>query len=215
MKIILDYRERRILKYIVKFCDYVEITNLPIGDILFESGLIVERKSAEDFVTSIRNKRLWEQLKILRECEEVKGIPIKRKLLLIHGSFVSYPAPIAGAIYEIVFNYRIPVVKLENYEIEDYLRILYKREREGKNELTPEESERIFKARRDLRRGLSEEEWKIYILSSMPDVGEVLAKRLIRRFGSIHNIANATVGQLMQVEGIGEKKARKIYRMFH
>ena len=215
MKVILDYRERRVLKYFVKFCDYLEITNLPIGDILFEYGLIVERKSADDFVSSIRNRRLWEQLKILRECEEIMGIPIQRKLLLIHGSFASYPAPIAGAIYEIIFNYQIPVVKLENYELEDYLRILYKREKEGKNSLQPEESFKLFKARKTVKRELSEEEWKIYILSSMPEVGEVLAKRLIERFGSIHNIANATVGQLMQVEGIGEKKAKKIYRMFH
>lgn len=212
MKVILDYRERKLIKHFVKFCNLLEITTLPIGDFIFESGLVVERKSSEDFENSMKTDRLWEQLKILSECNEILGIPITRKLLLIHGRFSYESPPIAGAIYKIIFNYGIPVVKIENYELEDYLRILFQREASGKNSQPPES---FSKARKIPSKNMSDEDWKIYVLSSIPEVGEVLAKRLLQRFGSIRNIANASITQLMSVEGIGEKKANTIFRILH
>lgn len=212
MRVILDYRERKLIKHFINFCDVLEITNLPIGDFIFDSGLVVERKSAEDFENSMKTDRLWEQLKVLSECNEIINIPIKRKLLLIHGKFTYPTHSIAGAMCTIIFNYGIPVLKIENYELEEYLRILFQREMTGKNSTVPDS---LVKARKIPSRDLSEDEWKIYVLSSIPEVGEVLAKRLLQKFGSIQAIANASIHQLMSVEGIGEKKAKIIFRILH
>ena len=52
-------------------------------------------------------------------------------------------------------------------------------------------------------------------MSSLPNVGEVLARNLIDHFGSIADIANASVEELREVEGVGEKKATQIYEAFH
>ncbi|RLF36187.1 MAG: ERCC4-type nuclease, partial [Thermoplasmata archaeon] len=48
-----------------------------------------------------------------------------------------------------------------------------------------------------------------------PNVGEVLARNLLNHFGSISRIANAGIEELKLVEGIGDKRARQIYELFH
>ncbi|HDG62488.1 MAG: ERCC4-type nuclease, partial [Thermoplasmata archaeon] len=40
-------------------------------------------------------------------------------------------------------------------------------------------------------------------------------KNLLRHFGSIEKIAIASIEQLMMVDGIGNKKAEQIYKIFH
>jgi ERCC4-type nuclease len=43
----------------------------------------------------------------------------------------------------------------------------------------------------------------------------VQAKNLLDYYGSISNIAKSTKNELRRVTGIGEKRAEKIYEMFH
>ncbi len=221
MKVYLDYRERKILKYVVEIADYVEITNLPVGDILVSSGnegVIVERKSAGDFIESMKNNRLWEQLRRML-ADEVMGIKIVRRALLICGLLTPKLMEsgirwnnVMGAFMEIEFNYGIPIFHAEDENaLREFLRILIKREREKKNR---GEIKKLW-MRVQPRREMSEEEWKIYALSSLPFIGEMTAKKLLERFGSIERIARASIVELKKVEGIGDKKARKIYRIFH
>ena len=219
VKIYIDYRERRIKRILE---DYpLDIVNLPVGDYLlqFEGyGVLVERKSARDFISSMKNNRLWEQMRRML-APEVMEIPIKRRALLIHGTFSDLLLlsgfgwnHIMGAFMEIQFKYGIPIFQAEDDEsLQEFFRILIKREEEGKNEGDVEKRW----MRVPPRRVMSEQEWKIYILSSLPNVGEKLAKNLLKRFGSIEKIAKANIIELKKVEGIGDKKARQIYRIFH
>jgi ERCC4-type nuclease len=46
-------------------------------------------------------------------------------------------------------------------------------------------------------------------------IGEVQAKNLLDYSESIFNIAKSTKSELMRVKGIGEKRAEKIYEIFH
>ena len=221
MKIYLDYRERKILKYVVEISDYTEITNLPVGDILIssaEEGVLIERKSAMDFIESMKNNRLWEQLRRM-QTSEVWSVKISRRALLICGLLT--PALIEsrikwnnvmGAFMEIQFNYGIPIFHAEDENaLKEFLRILVKREKESKNS---GEIKKLW-ARIPPHREMSEEEWRIYVLSSLPFIGETIAKKLLKKFGSIEKIARASIVELKKVEGIGDKKARKIYRIFH
>ena len=221
MEIYLDYREKKILKYVVEISGYTEITNLPVGDILISTkngGFLVERKSAWDFIESMKNNRLWEQLRRM-QTEEVLGIKISRRALLICGLLTPVLIEsgikwnnVMGAFMEIQFNYGIPIFHAEDEtSLREFLRILIKRENEGKN---LGEIKKLW-ARVPARREMSEEEWKIYSLSSLPFIGEATAKKLLSKFGSIEKIARASIVELKKVEGIGDKKARKIYRIFH
>jgi ERCC4-type nuclease len=46
-------------------------------------------------------------------------------------------------------------------------------------------------------------------------IGEVQAKNLLDHYGSIVDIAKSTKNELKRVNGIGEKRAEKMYEIFH
>ena len=49
-----------------------------------------------------------------------------------------------------------------------------------------------------------------FVLRALPGVGEKLAEELLKKFGSIENIAKASEEELMEVEKLGKKKAKRI-----
>ena len=53
------------------------------------------------------------------------------------------------------------------------------------------------------------------ILGSVPNLGDVLVKNLLRKFGSARNIGNASVKELSDVDGVGLKKAKVIFKVFN
>ncbi|HEC82086.1 MAG TPA: ERCC4-type nuclease [Thermoplasmatales archaeon] len=227
VKVVLDHRERSIKAPLEKVFDDVEVAPLPVGDIVLllpGYGVLVERKSISDFIGSIRSNRLWEQLLKIMKAKRIFGRKIKRRILLVHGSILDnlllpgnegfndrFWASISGALMEITYVYDIPVFFLEDDDaVPTFLRILSRRENSGSNNGFPKP--RWFRRR---SRYLPEKEQRVYFLSSLPNVGEVLARNLLDHFGSIAAVANATVEELQEVEGIGKKKATQIYEAFH
>ena len=51
---------------------------------------------------------------------------------------------------------------------------------------------------------------QLYILQGLPQIGPELARRLLRQFGTVSNVMNATIFELMAVEGIGRVSAERI-----
>lgn len=49
----------------------------------------------------------------------------------------------------------------------------------------------------------------MFILQGLPKVGPRMAKKLLRHFGPVSNVVNATTQDLMRVEGVGEVSAEK------
>ncbi|MFP3318712.1 MAG: ERCC4 domain-containing protein [Thermoplasmata archaeon] len=219
--IYLDYRERRIIPIALEIDSHVEVTNLPVGDILLPIGnecILIERKESHDFIDSIKNSRLWDQLARLHSQENVLDFRIKRRALIIHGNLLPAVvnerlswASVFGAMMEIVYVYNIQIFQVEtDYSFGEFLRVFRNREEEGKNE-----SEAKVRWERKIEYKKDELSWKLYILSSIPYVGEKTAKKLLEKFGTIENISRASIYDLMKVEGIGKEKARIIYRLLH
>ncbi len=224
MKIFIDNKELSMVRLIKKATNS-EVVQLPIGDLIIadDSGaLVVERKTVPDFVNSIKSNRLWDQLLRLMKTEEIMGYAVKRRLLVIHGSFWEYTnvtpvnqqlfwSSIFGALLEIVFVYDTPFVVCENnYAFEVFLRILIDREKKGKHDGLPKA--------RWFRKSISQlptKDMKCYLLDAIPLIGEVQAKNLLDYYESVSNIAKSTKVELMRVPGIGEKRAQKIYEIFH
>jgi DNA excision repair protein ERCC-4 len=224
MKIFIDNKELSMVR-LIKKATKSEVVQLPIGDLIIadDSGaLVVERKTVPDFVNSIRSNRLWDQLLRLMKTEEIMGYAVKRRLLVIHGSFWEYTnvtpvnqqlfwSSIFGALLEIVFVYDTPFVVCENnYAFEVFLRILIDREKKGKHDGLPKA--RWF--RKSIGQ-LPTKDMKCYLLDAIPLIGEVQAKNLLDYYESVFNIAKSTKDELMRVPGIGEKRAQKIYEIFH
>ena len=62
---------------------------------------------------------------------------------------------------------------------------------------------------------LTEDEWKLFIVESLPYVGPKTAERLLERFGTVRRIFNASAVELMSIPEIGEKKARRIVEILN
>lgn len=54
---------------------------------------------------------------------------------------------------------------------------------------------------------------KLHLLQGLPGVGPELAHRLLEQFGSIERVITAPEDALMQVRGVGPKKAARIRQL--
>lgn len=228
MKVHVDHRERGLTR-LIKDLDFgVEFVQLPLGDYLIPSkdgSVLVERKTVRDFLSSVRSNRLWDQLLRLMKTEEVMGSKIKRRILLIHGDFQEYLAPIfserehmvfwnqvMGAFMEILFVYDTPIIfARDDTAIKSFFKTLVRREAEGSNDKLP--TARWYRKR--ARAELPVKDRKRYLLSSIPQIGEKLAGNLLEHFKTVSAVANAPIEELQRVPKIGAKKAKLIYQIFH
>jgi ERCC4-type nuclease len=230
LKLLVDYRERNPAELLEGVCEEIDFVPLPIGDYLLISdseAVVVERKTVNDFMSSVRSNRLWDQLLRMMSAEEVLGYAVKRRMLLIQGNFEDYLEAVAygsehdvllywsqlmGAYLEIVYVYNTPIIHVENDKaFKAFLRILVKRESSEMNDKLPEAKWHRKPARADL----PVKDRKRYILDSLPYIGDRLAGNLLLHFKTISGVACASVEELQKVPKIGKKKAQLIYNLFH
>ena len=197
LKIIVDYREKgsNILKLLVREGIEVDLRHLQVGDYLLSEDIAVEYKTKKDFVDSIIDGRLLQQLKDLRK--------YVRPLLVIQGEEDIYtqrnvhPNAIRGMLSTIAVSYRIPTIFTKNEEdTAGLFQIIAKREQD------PEKKD----FQMHTAKPISLKEQQEYIVSSLPNIGGALAKPL----KTVKKLINASEEQLKKVNLIGEKKAKKI-----
>ncbi|MEM0199148.1 MAG: ERCC4 domain-containing protein [Desulfurococcaceae archaeon] len=193
----------------------VAVRELPAGDFLMlappgKRSLLIERKTVNDFVNSIRDGRIWEQIKLLRESADVDGhIP----LLLIEGCFERVEKYRGWRIHSVlrvldtvVLEMNTPVLYTPHKEA-TILWIAAKARSLGKTE-----EKRVVRMRVE-KKPMSLNERILYVVEGL--AGPVLARRLLAKFRTIRNIANASVHELMSVEGVGETRAQEIYAILN
>ena len=195
IKIVVDNREKIVSRYLFDKAE-LEFKNLENGDYILSDRVIVERKTAEDFESSIIDKRLFKQLKDLKKYE--------RPILIIEGDnyFRLSEKIVNGAVISIMLDFNIPV--MFSKDAEETANILVKMaEREQlKNKRTM--------AIRTGKKPMSLKERQRFIVESFPDVGALTAENLLMKFGTIESIVNASEDELMEVEGVGKITAKKI-----
>jgi Fanconi anemia group M protein len=183
----------------------VEEAILPVGDYII-GNTIIERKTVDDFISSMLNKRLIKQI------DELKASSYENKLILIEGIDEQElfgrgnlnDNAVRGMILSILLDHRIPIVFTKDFiDTCNYLEVLHKRLGKKKTEVSLVAKPRfanIF-------------EQQEFIVESFPGVGKALAREILRKFGSIKNFVNASISDLMQIKKLGEKKARIIKRI--
>jgi Fanconi anemia group M protein len=200
VKIAVDDREEHtgLIALLHEADALVHIIHLEAGDYFVNDQLLVERKTASDFVQSLISGRLFNQCRKLRESNNacmivVEGSPYKTNHDISHEA-------VRGALLAVMVAWQIPVCFSENKQ--DTARILVQA---GTQQLQSRSAphRKGFKPKKAHGR-------KLYFLQGLPQVGSQLAKRLLEHFGSIENILKASVDDLMLVEGIGKLKAENI-----
>lgn len=177
----------------------IEVKKVPYGDYIINNSITIERKTAKDFLISIIDGRLFNQLSNLKKYSTnpillIEGNPYKTGL-----NFENMA--IKGALISTQAIWYIPVIFSRSKEDTVDIFMMISRQDESHSDVVP------------LRGGYRPKRLKskqLYLLQGLPQVGPMLAKRLIEHFKSVSKIMNASIEELTEVEGIGMVSAEKI-----
>jgi len=200
--IFVDTRESSIIEYFKQYDCILQKKMLIQGDFVVSDRVVIEKKTVKDFIQSITDKRLFQQLKDMKDNFE-------KPLLIIEGEESLYgylhPNTIRGALAAVTVDLGIPI--LWTRDLADTAGLVYwiakreqideKREIALRNKKTPE----------------TIEEQQEYLIASLPDISLVRSKALLEHFKSPQNVFNASVKELQEVKGIGKKIAEKIKKV--
>jgi len=183
VKITVDIHEKNslVLANIIELGAKTEIKSLEIGDYII-GDIIIERKTMQDFISSMLNRRLSEQLKNIAQYEN--------RILIIEGKnrkeININPNAVKGMILSVSLDFKIPIINTENEkDTAEYMFLLAKHQAKQKTEISLHS--RIPKTK--------EEQIK-YVLESFQGIGPSTAEKLLKRFGTIKNIINSSKEEL-------------------
>jgi ERCC4-type nuclease len=202
-KIIIDYREKNsfVASYLIRLGFEIEFKELKVGDYIVKD-VVIERKTVSDFISSIINKRLLNQIEELKQFEN--------KLLLIEGiseqelytedNLGMNANAIRGFLLSVVLKHKIPIIYTKNSEdTAKFINILSKK----KTKEVPLNG---------VKKTLSKKEQLQFIIESFPGIGPKKSKELLKKFGKIQNIINAPIEDLKKILG---KKAETIIEIIN
>lgn len=199
VEIVADDRENSIAKELSRDELDLQKKRLDVADFLVSDRTAVERKRTDDFVDSIIDNRLFDQLQELQQFENPIVI-IEGENLYTHRDID--PKAIRGAISSLAIDYQIPVIWTDDEEdTVETLKALARREQEDKGREVQV---------RGSKSGMTQEETMEFIVAGIPDVNTKIAERLLEQFETVEKVFTASEGELQEVEGIGEKTASKI-----
>ncbi len=180
---------------------------LDVGDYIVSERTCIERKTADDFIKSLVDGRLFNQANRLQEAFE-------KPIIIVEGSIFKTDlgkmkrSSITGALITLIIDMNITVIQTRNeFETAEIIRQIAFHDQQRR---------KISTIIRPSKPRLSTvEEWQMYILQCFPNIGPKIALRILEELGSIHRFCNASVSELMRIEGLGEKKASEIYQIIH
>ncbi len=206
--IIADFREKgsALVKQLYNKDEIeLKLESLKLGDFVVSDRVAVEFKTKEDFINSIIDGRLLQQVRDLKE-NYMRPVLLIQGQNILQGNRINKKS-VFGVLSAIVLGFGISVIFTSTYEESaEFLASLAKREHSDKPSRINPHGNR--------KQSLVSEAQK-YLIASIPGINVGLAEPLLRRFSSIKALANASIEELCQVEGIGKKKASQIYNLFN
>ncbi|ASA77867.1 DEAD/DEAH box helicase [Thermococcus sp. 5-4] len=200
----VDNRELRsgVPKHLKELGAEIEVRTLDVADYVVSEEIGIERKSANDFIQSIIDGRLFDQVERLKRAYEKPVIILEGEL---YGIRNVHPNAIRGAIAAVTLDWGVPILfSSGTEETAQFIYLMAKREQEERKKEVRLRSE---------KKALTLAERQRLIVEGLPYVSSTLAKRLLRHFGNVERVFTATEEELQEVEGIGKKKAREIRKV--
>lgn len=195
IKIIADNREKNslVISELISRNIDVKMEQLEVADFLVKD-VAIERKTISDFISSMISKRLSEQLINLQQYPNslllIEGIE-EQELYQENNNGVN-PNAIRGFLLDIVLKYKVPIIFTKDYkDTAKFLLVLAKK---------PLETSESIRAKRRTR---NIKEQKQFILEGFPGIGAKTAKKLLKEYGTLKRIFNATENELNH--SIGKK----------
>lgn len=180
----------------------VKVQSLPVGDFVLSERVVCERKTRNDFEQSIIDGRLFEQARRMRESFECAFVVVEGE------SFEERVRreALLGALSALLTDFNVSVFfTRDRKRTAELLFAVAKRE-----QLVEKRELRLLGVKRVFTLAQQQQ----LVLETLPLVGPKLAKQLLAHFGSVQKVANASVKELLEVEKMGEKKAKIIRKVF-
>ncbi len=193
-RIIVDSNEPiEIYEVLKSLLGSVDRRRLEPCDYLIGGEVCIERKTPRDFLNSIYDGRVFDQVRRILEVYE-------RAILLIEGPFLGLTQRegrvIAGAMAGLLRMGASVVCLADRDQTCWFIAALAREGRGGP----------VVARRRPKLASLSEAQ--LYVLTSVPGIGPKSAEALLRRFGTLKGVFQASFPELRSV--IGEKRAQRL-----
>lgn len=189
----------------LKSLEYVrlEIEQLEVADYVLSPRIAVERKSAEDLVASILDKRLFSQVERLKQSYDQVIYLIEGEDLYQAGNL--HPNAIRGALSYLVVLNGVSLFRSDGPQ--DSALLLATMARHAQHGLGYEISAH------PKRRAASPRLQMRYLVEDLPGIGPKTARALLGEFGSLRALFAAGEAELRRVPGIGAKRALGIHEL--
>jgi len=200
---------------------FLKRVKLDVGDYLVRvtsslspvKEIAIERKTVSDYINSIEDGRLFNQLYQLSKHFDISYLIVVGNVIneLLERDFpleAFYSSLIGSSLKRSSEGKQgqiITVMVPTNYEFALCVYFIHKKLEEGELIRRP----RPVGGKSDFKSCL------ITLYSCLPGISEKLAVRLAEKFPSLKSLVNASVEEIMSVKGIGEEKAKKIFSFIH
>jgi len=185
VRIIIDTRENKLIKILKENHEFVEleIKQLDLADIIVSKNVAIERKEGSDFIASIMDNRLFDQLIRLKETYPNPILILEGLTDEIFGNTGMNIKSIYGALAFISYKLGIAVIPTRN--LEDTAIVV---ERIAYREQIKDEMPVLS---RSAPKNMGTFERRCFILEGLLDIGPTKAKQLIDRFGTPFRVFEA------------------------
>ncbi len=192
-KVVIDYREKQslVVAELVKLGFEKEFQELKVADYIV-NDVAVERKTVSDFISSMINKRLINQLEELQQYKNklliIEGIDEQELYNEENGNGVHVNS-VRGFLLSILLKHKIPILFTKNYK--DTAQFIYRIAMKKNQEM----------GIRATKKSLNKKEQIQFILEGFPGIGPKTARRLLKEFSTLQNIFSAPQNELKKLVG--------------
>jgi Fanconi anemia group M protein len=202
IRIVVDQREIRssVARNLDRSGAEIIVKTLEVADYILSDRIAVERKETQDFISSLIEQKLFEQIANLSRTYE-------KPVLIVEGESLfncrgMNPNAIQGALSSISLDFGVSVFYTR--DAEDTASMLIQI---AKREQVDEKREVNMHGKKSAPMLPQQQE---YVISSISDIGPKAARNLLHHFHTVENIMKASYEELLEVNNIGPKTAARI-----
>ncbi|MCB2172912.1 hypothetical protein KQH65_09265 [archaeon] len=204
-------KQKAIITYL-KFNGFnVEIKPLDVCDFVVSDRVGVERKDSSDFLSSMKDGRLFNQARDMAEIYEKPVIILEGSMKKALKRSRMRPSSIYGAMSSIALDYGVNIIPTDDPESTAVLlhRLCYREQAKEDRKIQL----------RSINRSLPLNQQQVFLLSGLPQIGTTLAEDLLNTFetpyevlvkfaeAEIHTSASGKtkrlLGPLAEIKGVG------------
>jgi ERCC4-type nuclease len=174
----------------------VDVRRLDVCDYVVSDRCGVERKDVTDFLSSMKDGRLFGQARDMAETYEKPILILEGQMSRAFKRSRMRPASVYGALSSLALDYGLSIIPTESPEMTSVLlhRLAY---REQAKEERPLQL-------RSVRRDMPPHRQQIFLLSGLPQIGVTLAEELLRRFDSPFRVMEEFLSAEIHVSSSGK-----------